>query len=177
MPTFFWSGIVVAIGEFISVAPLHRKRQLRYSGRKCRRKGRQLGPVNWIAVVVAAIAAGGLALVWFGPLFGRAKLRKVAPGRVMARVRPEKIAALSAILLLLTSTMLGHLFARVGEATLAAKPWLYFMMSGGLAIAFVIPALWVSFSHIRVPTRVAFIDAGFWLAAYLAMGLVFFLLG
>ncbi|MFN3510004.1 MAG: DUF1761 domain-containing protein [Tsuneonella troitsensis] len=136
-----------------------------------------MGPVNWIAVVVAAIAAGGLALVWFGPLFGRAKLRKVAPGRVMARVRPEKIAALSAILLLLTSTMLGHLFARVGEATLAAKPWLFFMMSGGLAIAFVIPALWVSFSHIRVPTRVAFIDAGFWLAAYLAMGLVFFLLG
>jgi hypothetical protein len=51
------------------------------------------------------------------------------------------------------------------------------MMSGGLAIAFVIPALWVSFSHIRVPTRVALIDAGYWLAAYLTMGLVFFLMG
>ena len=37
-----------------------------------------------------------------------------------------------------------ELFARVGAETLAAKPWLYFMMSGGLAIAFVIPALWIS---------------------------------
>jgi hypothetical protein len=51
------------------------------------------------------------------------------------------------------------------------------MMSGGLALAFVIPALWISFSHIRVPTRVALIDAGYWLVAYLAMGLMFYLLG
>ena len=136
-----------------------------------------MGPVDWIAVVLAALAAGLLALAWFGPAFGKAQTRKVAAGRVMTRSRPERIAALSALLLLLTATMLGHMFARVGGETLAAKPWLYFMMSGGLAIAFVIPALWISFSHIRVPTRVALIDAGYWLAAYLAMGLVFFLLG
>jgi hypothetical protein len=114
-----------------------------------------MGPINWLAVVVAALVAGGLALAWFGPLFGRAKKRKVATGRVMARARPERIAALSAVLLLITSSMLGHMFARVGSEVLTAKPWLYFMMSGGLATAFVIPALWVSFSHIRVPTRLA----------------------
>ena len=136
-----------------------------------------MGPVNWIAVVVAALTAGALAFAWFGPAFGRAKHRKVAAGRVMSRTRPERLAALSALLLLITATMLGHLFARVGPDTLAAKPWLYFMMSGGLAIAFVIPALWISFSHIRVATRVALIDAGYWLAAYLAMGLVFYVLG
>lgn len=136
-----------------------------------------MGPVDWIAVILAALAAGVLAFAWFGPAFGAAKSRKVAPGRVMPRARPERIAALSAVLLLVTATMLGHMFARVGAETLGAKPWLYFMMSGGLAIAFVIPALWVSFSHIRVPTRVALIDAGYWLAAYLAMGLVFFLAG
>ncbi|MGN3975494.1 DUF1761 domain-containing protein [Tsuneonella sp. SYSU-LHT278] len=136
----------------------------------------RVGPVNWIAVFVAAFVAGGLALAWFGPLFGREKKRKVVGNRVMVRSRPERIAVLSAVLLLVTAAMLGHMFARVGAATLAAKPWLYFMMSGGLAVAFVIPALWVSFSHIRVPTRVALIDAGYWLTAYLAMGLVFFLL-
>jgi len=136
-----------------------------------------LGPVNWIAVIAAAVAAGLLALAWFGPAFGRAKTRKVAGGRLMTKAPPERIAALSAVLLLVTATMLGHLFARVGADTLTAKPWLYFMMSGGLAIAFVIPALWISFSHIRVATRVALIDAGYWLAAYLTMGLVFFLLG
>lgn len=134
-----------------------------------------MGPVNWIAVLVAALAAGALALAWFGPAFGQAKSRKVAAGRVMTRPRPERIAALSAVLLLVTAAMLGHLFARVGGETLAARPWLYFMMSGGLAAAFVIPALWISFSHIRVATRVALIDAGYWLAAYLTMGAVFWL--
>ncbi len=79
--------------------------------------------------------------------------------------------------MLLTSAMMGHMFARIGAETLAAKPWLYFMMSGGLALAFVIPALWISFTHIRVPTRVAMIDAGYWLAGYLTMGAVFWLLG
>ena len=136
-----------------------------------------MGPVNWIAVVLAASAAGVLSFVWFGPLFGRAKTRKVAGNRVLTRARPLRTAVLTALLLLVTATMLGHMFARVGVDSLAAKPWLYFMMSGGLAIAFVIPALWISFSHIRLPTRVALIDAGYWLAAYLAMGTVFFLLG
>ena len=135
-----------------------------------------MGPVNWIAVIAAAVAAGLLALAWFGPAFGRAKTRKVAGGRLMTKAPPERIAALSAVLLLVTATMLGHLFARLGGDTLTAKPWLYFMMSGGLATAFLIPALWISFSHIRVATRVALIDAGYWLAAYLTMGLVFFLL-
>lgn len=140
-------------------------------------KGSWVGPVNWIGVLVAALVAGGLALAWFGPLFGREKKRKVGGNRVMVRARPVRTVALTGVLLLVTATMLGHMFARVGPATLAAKPWLFFMMSGGLAIAFVIPALWISFSHIRVPTRVALIDAGYWLTAYLAMGLVFFLLG
>lgn len=136
-----------------------------------------MGPVNWIAVVLAALAAGALSFAWFGPIFGGAKTRKVAGNRVLTRARPLRTAVLTAPLLLVTATMLGHMFARVGVDSLAAKPWLYFMMSGGLAIAFVIPALWISFSHIRMPTRVALIDAGYWLAAYLAMGTGFFLLG
>lgn len=136
-----------------------------------------MGPVNWIAVFVAALSAEAVAYAWFGPIFGRAGKRRLTGGHIVTTKRLGAKAALSLVLLLLTAAMLGHMFARVGPETLGAKPWLYFMMSGGLAIAFVIPALWISFSHICVPTRVAFIDAGFWLAAYLTMGLVFFLLG
>lgn len=132
-----------------------------------------MGPVNWLAVLLAALAAGALALVWFGPAFGPEKTRKVAGGRFVARRHPLRFTLVASLGLFLTATMLGHFFARVGSDTLAAKPWLYFMMSGGLALAFVIPALWISFSHIRVPTRVALIDAGYWLVAYLTMGLVF----
>jgi hypothetical protein len=136
-----------------------------------------MGPVNWLGVVVAAFAAGLVALVWFGPLFGRAKLAELGPGGMAGRRRPGATFLTTAVLLFLTAAMMGHMFARVGPETLAIKPWLYFMMSGGLALFFVIPALWLSYAHQRISTRLAAIDAGYWLLAYLAMGLVFWILG
>ena len=136
-----------------------------------------MGPVNWLAVVLAAVlafAAGGL---WYGPLLGRAKLEEVGPGGLAARRNPARTMGLTAALLLVSATMLGHMFARLPAEDLAAKPWLYFMMSGGLAIAFIIPALWISYVHQRLSTRLALIDAGYWITAYLAMGAAFWLLG
>ena len=132
-----------------------------------------MGPVNWFAVIVAALAALVVSALWYGPLFGRARLEEVGPGGLGVRTAPGRTVALSALLLLVSSSMMGHMFARVAPAAIG-KPWLYFMMSGGLAVAFVIPSLWISYTHQRISTRLALIDAGFWLAAYLAMGLTFF---
>lgn len=136
-----------------------------------------MGPVNWIGVIVATLVALGFSTLWYGPLFGRARLEEVGPGKLGIRRSPGRTAAITAALLLITATMMGHMFARVGEATLDVKWWLYFMMSGGLAIAFVIPSLWISYSQQRISTRLALIDGGFWLFAYLSMGLAFFVLG
>ena len=136
-----------------------------------------MGPVNWIAVVAAAIVAFALAAVWYGPLLGRAKLEEVGPGGLAARSHPGRTIAITAAMLLLSSSMIGHMFARVGAETLAAKPWLYFMMSGGLALAFVVPALLVSYTPQRLSSRHALIDAGYWQVAYLAIGAVFWVLG
>lgn len=136
-----------------------------------------MGPVNWIAVFIAALASGLVASGWYGPLFGRAKLAELGPGGLAGRTRPGPTLFTTALLLLLTSAMMGHMFARVGGDTLEVKPWLYFMMSGGLALFFVIPALWLSYAHQQLSARLAAIDAGFWLAAYLTMGTIFWLLG
>lgn len=136
-----------------------------------------MGPVNWLAVVFAALGALGVSALWYGPLFGRARLEVVGPGKLGIRRSPGRTLAITAALLLVSAAMMGHMFARVGPETLAVKWWLYFMMSGGLAIAFVIPSLWVSYTHQRIATRLAMIDAGFWIAAYLAMGLVFRIFG
>lgn len=125
-----------------------------------------MGPVNWLAVILAVGAALIAAAVWYGPIFGHVRRVVLAPGMLV----------LTTGLLFLTSAMMGHMFARVGGAALAEKPWLYFMMSGGLALAFVIPALMISYTQQRIATRLALIDAGFWLVGYLTMGLVFFLL-
>ncbi|MBA4355182.1 MAG: DUF1761 domain-containing protein [Novosphingobium sp.] len=136
-----------------------------------------MGPVNWLAVVVAVFAALAVSAAWYGPLFGRARLEEVGPGKLGIRNSPGRTAGITAALLFVSAAMMGHMFARVGADTLAVKWWLYFMMSGGLAIAFVIPSLWISYTQQRISTRLALIDGGFWLTAYLAMGLAFLLLG
>ncbi|MGE3693335.1 MAG: DUF1761 domain-containing protein [Novosphingobium sp.] len=130
-----------------------------------------MGPINWIAVILAANLAVGVGIVWNGPLFrtGRALLEGDGAG--------PKNYGVSVLIMVLGSAMLGHNFARIGAATLEAKPWLYFMQSGGIAIAFVIPATWLANSRQRVDLKGRFVDAGFWLAAYLAMGTVFWVLG
>lgn len=135
-----------------------------------------MGPVNWIAVVLAVIASIGAAAVWYGPLFGRAKLEEVGPGGMAMRTSAGRTLALTVLLQFLTASMMGHMFARVGAETLAAKPWLYFMMSGGLALFFVIPALSLSYMHQRISTRLGMIDGGYWFVSYLVMGTVFWAL-
>lgn len=132
-----------------------------------------MGQVNWMAVILATLAALAVSALWYGPVFGRARLEEVGPGKLGIRRSPARTAALSAALLFISATMMGHMFARVGLDTLSVKWWLYFMMSGGLAIAFVIPSLWISYSQQRISTRLALIDGGFWLVAYLSMGLAF----
>lgn len=136
-----------------------------------------MGPVNWLAVLVAVMGAIAVSVAWYGPLFGRARLEEVGPGKLGIRHSPARTTAITAVLLFISASMMGHMFARVGTDTLAVKWWLYFMMSGGLALTFVVPSLWISYTHQRISTRLALIDGGFWVTAYLAMGLAFFLIG
>jgi hypothetical protein len=135
-----------------------------------------MGPVNWLAVLAATLVALGVSSIWYGPVFGRARLEELGPGGLGHRAAPWRTLMISFALLLVSSAMIGHMFARVGLDTLTAKPWLYFMMSGGLAGAFVIPAMGVNYMNLRISPRLALIDAGFWLIAYLSIGLTFFLL-
>lgn len=115
-----------------------------------------MGPVNWTGVVAAWIVAAALGAAFYG--------RRALPLKDRGR------HAVAALLLAVTAAMMGHMFARVGEATLAAKPWLYAMMSGGLALAFAGPALFIAYLRRDVPLRAAWADYGFWVLAYLAMG-------
>ncbi len=130
-----------------------------------------MGPVNWIAVVLAANAAVAVGIVWYGPLF-RAGWQLLEGKGAVPRSYALVVAAM-----LVSAAMMGHNFARVGPETLDAKPWLYWMMSGGLALAFVCPALFIGLARHGIDLRARAIDCGYWLAAFLAMGTVFWALG
>ena len=130
-----------------------------------------MGPVNWLAVVLAAFIAVAIGIVWYGPLFRTG--RPLLPGNS----QPTGNYALVILIMLIGSTMLGHNFARIGSATLDAKPWLYFMQSGGIAIAFIIPSLWLMLLRMGSSLSQRLIESGYWLVAYLAMGATFLVLG
>ena len=94
MPTFGWAGSSIAMiggpytqrGDFAT--RLHGEQM-----------GGTMGPVNWVAVILAAMLAVALGFVWRGPLLRQAHWPNyLATGGVM----------------LLASAMLGHAYARIG---------------------------------------------------------------
>lgn len=123
-----------------------------------------MDPINWPAVILSATLAALVGLVWYGRLFRRPG--GAGWGAIAGAVALQGVSAL----------MLGHALARIGVDKLALKPWLYWMQTGGIALAFVIPALWISYARLGVSWRDALVDAGFWLVVYLLTGTVFWAL-
>ena len=121
-----------------------------------------MGPVNWIAVVAAWAIAALLGVAFYG--------------RAATPRPPYLLHIVAGLLLFASAAMLGHMFARVGSATLDTKWWLYFMMAGGLALTFIGPALVITTVRREAPVGTALFDWGYWLVAYLAMGGVFLVL-
>ena len=129
-----------------------------------------MGPVNWLAVFLGANLAVAVGLVWHGPLFrGGRPLLEGPEGR--ARNYGWVVLAM-----LIAAIMIGHNFARIGPETLAAKPWLYWMMSGGLGLFIVAPALFIGLARYGVSVRDRLVDCGYWVIAFLAIGTTFWAL-
>jgi Protein of unknown function (DUF1761) len=134
-----------------------------------------MGQVNWLAVILAANFAVAVGIVWYGPLFGGG--RPLLQGHLPDGSQPSRSWGLVVGVMLVGATLLGHNFARLGPDLLHAKPWLYPMMSGGFALMLIAPALYVGMARHGVPARNRWVDCGYWIAAYLAMGAVFWALG
>lgn len=132
-----------------------------------------MGAIDFGAVLLAAIAAFVVGSLWYGLLFGKAWRAELG---ITAGNGPKRSMGLllggNFILLFASAFMLGHMFARNPEL----KSFLYFMMAGGVAAFFIVPSLWINYLYQGRSMRLALIDAGYWLTAYLAMGAAFWLL-
>jgi len=117
-----------------------------------------MGAMDWWGVVLAALV---------GTVVLADALRQAGWRWLLAAVPLNLVSAL----------MLGHALARIGPDKLAAKPQLFFMQSGGLALAFVLPAVWMLGLKSGAARGEMVRDSAAFLLAYLAMGLVFFALG
>ncbi|WP_420607231.1 DUF1761 domain-containing protein [Novosphingopyxis sp.] len=130
--------------------------------------------MNILTILLAALAAFLVGGLWYGPLFGTAWMRLIGKTpEELGQANMVKLYGIAFLFALLQATMLAHLFARIG-----APPFhIVMMISTGIALGFVIPAIGTNYLFRREPGKLFFIDAGYWFAFYAAMGLVFALLG
>jgi hypothetical protein len=126
-------------------------------------------PVNWLAVIVAALANYVIGALWYGVLFRKAWLR-------LSGVSEMKVTALSVILALvgalLTSWILGH------AITFASA---YLKTSGvgaGLTtgffnwLAFIAPVTIGVVTYEKKPFALWILNNAYWLISLLVMGII-----
>lgn len=130
--------------------------------------------VNWLAIVLAALAGFVVGGIWYGPVMGKRWMGAV--GLSEEQVKEGNMALIyggAFLFALLSSWTLAHTFASYGyELSLLAKV----MTAFGVALGFIVPAIGTNYLFSQKGKALFFIDAGYWLLFYIAMGLVHALL-
>ena len=128
---------------------------------------------NLLAIMVAAATGFLIGGLWYGPLFGKAWMAE--HGFTEEQLRSSnmlKIYGLTFAFSVLSAVFLGHLLAFFDTT---ARTTL--MISVGISLGYIIPAIGTNYLFSRKSGRLFAIDAGYWLVFYAAMGLVFLLVG
>ena len=126
--------------------------------------------VNWLEIIGAALVGFAIGGVWYGPVFGKAWQR--LSGLSDEAVQNANVAVIfggTFVLNLLASLMLAHMFSAAGNPGLRIST----QMGFGIGFFFVATSIGVNDLFLRKPLKLFFIDAGYWIVAYAAMGLVF----
>lgn len=126
--------------------------------------------VNWLAVIAAAASGFVVGGIWYGPIMGKKWL-----GAVGLSEEDIKNASMGVIyggafaFSLLASWTLAHTFASYAvDLSFVAKV----MTAVGVALGFIIPAIGTNYLFSQKGKALFFIDAGYWLLFYTAMGFV-----
>lgn len=131
-------------------------------------------PANWLGIVAAAALGFVVGGLWYGPVFGKvwAAARGLTDEALKEGFNAPLVFGLVALLNLFSSFILDHVLATYGEPDLH----LSMMISGGLALGFILPAMGVNYLFSRLSLKLYAIDAAYWLLVYTLMGAVLFLL-
>lgn len=128
---------------------------------------------NLLTILVAAATGFLIGGLWYGPLFGKAWMAERGFTEEQLRAgNMVKIYGLTFAFSVLSALFLGHLLSAVDASARAT-----IMISIGIALGYIIPAIGTNYLFSRKSGKLFAIDAGYWLTFYAAMGLVFLLLG
>ena len=129
--------------------------------------------IHWLAVLVAGLSGFAVGGLWYGPLFLAPWLRAEGKTREqMGGGHPATVFGLAFLCNLFSAFILDHTVATYGDPGLA----LTVMITGGVALGFVIPAYGVNYLFAGRRLALFWIDAGYWLVTYLVMGVILDLL-
>ena len=128
---------------------------------------------NILAILIAAASGFLVGGIWYGPLFGKAWQRAIGlSDDELKSANMIKIFGITFLFSLLSAVFLGHLLAHFDTDFYRTM-----MISTGIALGFVAPAIGTNYLYGRKSGKLFAIDASYWIVFYAAMGLVFGLLG
>jgi len=126
--------------------------------------------VNWLGIVLAAACGFIVGGIWYGPIMGKKWMGAV--GLTEDQVKQGNMGLIyggAFAFSLLASWTLAHTFASYAvDLSVQAK----IMTAFGVAIGFIIPALGTNYLFSQKSKALFFIDAGYWMLFYIAMGTV-----
>lgn len=126
--------------------------------------------VNWLAVVVAALAGFVVGGVWYGPIMGKKWMGAV--GLTEDQIKQGSMGLIyggAFAFSLLASWTLAHTFATYADGlSVPVKV----MTAFGVALGFIVPAIGTNYLFSQKSKTLFLIDASYWLLFYVAMGLV-----
>ena len=126
--------------------------------------------VNWVAVLAAAVMGFVVGGIWYGPIMGKKWMGAV--GLSEEEIRSGNMAAIYGGALafsLLASWTLAHTYASYAvNLSFSVKV----LTAVGIAAGFILPAIGTNYLFSQKSKTLFFIDAGYWLLFYAAMGAV-----
>lgn len=126
--------------------------------------------VNWLAVVLAALAGFVVGGIWYGPVMGKKWMGAV--GLSEEQIKQGNMGMIyggAFAFSLLASWTLAHTFATYAtDLSVMVKVLTAF----GVALGFLVPAIGTNYLFSQKSKTLFLIDASYWMLFYIAMGLV-----
>lgn len=126
--------------------------------------------VNWLAVIGAAVCGFIVGGIWYGPIFGKKWMGAV--GLTEDDIQQGNMAVIyggAFAFSVLASWVLAHTYSSYSiDLSYSVKVLIAF----GVAIGFIVPAIGTNYLFSQKSKTLFFIDAGYWVLFYLAMGIV-----